>query len=120
MMAQWNSAVQAVENSQNTPTNINADSIVYISLITLLNNTDCVTGQESECGFKGYNIKSSFSQLLNDNFLKPPTGLFWEQPDAITQNVYNTDGNYDVDGNIRIIDYGPDNLDQLINNLKRT
>ena len=117
MMAEWNNAINKIENSQNTPKNINTNSIVYISLITLLNNTTCVTGQESECGFKGYNLHKP-SQLLNDNFLKPPSGLFWEQPDAITQNTYNTDGNYDQDGNIRIIDYGPDNLDQLIKKIK--
>jgi len=118
MMGEWNNAIQDVLNSKNTPTNINENSIIYVSMINLLNNTTCVTGQESACEFKGYNIKSSFSQLLNDNFLKPPTGISWEQPDAITRNVYNTDGNYDNDGNIRIIDYGPNNLDQLIKNLK--
>ena len=118
MINEWNSAVKDILNSQNTPTNINSNSLVYVSMITLLNNTTCITGQESACEFKGYNIKSSFSQLLNDNFLKQPTGISWEQPDAIGLNVYNTDGNYDTDGNIRIIDYGPNNLDQLIKNLK--
>jgi len=119
MMQQWNQAVQSVMNSQNTPTDVNASSLVYISFITLLNNTTCVTGQESSCEYSGHNLHSKFSQLLNDNFLKPPTGLFWEQPDAITRNVYNQDGNYDTDGNIRIVDYGPNNLDNLIQALKK-
>lgn len=118
MMQQWNQAVQGIMNSKNTPTNISNSSTVYISFITLLNNTTCVTGQESDCGYAGHNLNSKFSQLLNDNFLKPPTGLMWEQPDAITKNVYNSDGNYDNDGNIRIVDYGPDNLDNLIRSLK--
>jgi hypothetical protein len=117
MMQQWDQAIQSVMNSKNTPTNINTNSTVYISFINLLNNTVCVTGQESACGYSAYNLSSKFSQLLNDNFLKPPTGLLWQQPDAITQNVYNQDGNYDTDGNIRIIDYGPNNLDNLIKKL---
>ena len=119
IMEQWNSAINAIKTSQNTPTNIKASSTVYISLITLLNNTTCVTGQEDACNFKGYNVNSSFSQLINDNFLKPPSGLFWEQPNAIPQNVYNLDGNYDEEGNIRLIDYGPDNIDSLIQSIKR-
>jgi hypothetical protein len=117
MMNQWNSAINKIANSKDTPTNINDVSKVYVSLITLLNNTTCVTGQESDCEFKGYNLDSKFSQLLNENFLKPPKGIMWEQPDAIGLNTYNTDGNYDEDGHIRIVDFGPNNLDQLIKRL---
>jgi hypothetical protein len=117
MRQEWDQAIQSIMNSKNTPTNIKSSSNVYISFITLLNNTTCVTGQESACGYSGHNLNSKFSQLLNDNFLKPPTGLMWQQPDAMTQNVYNQDGNYDTDGNIRIIDYGPNNLDNLIKKL---
>jgi hypothetical protein len=112
MMDQWNKAIKDFSSSSNGST------IIYISFIGLVNNTVCVTGQESECEFKGYNLNSSFSQLLNENFLKPPRGIMWEQPDAITQNSYNIHGNYDQDGNIQIIDYGPDNLDTLIKRMK--
>jgi hypothetical protein len=63
-------------------------------------------------------MSSSFSQLLNDNFLAKPSGLDWIQPDAIIDNTYDLQGNYDTDGNIKIVDYGPSNLDQLIKNLK--
>jgi hypothetical protein len=118
MMAEWNTAVNLISNSRQPPAgSTNSKSIVYVALITLMNNTTCVTGQESDCEYSGYNLNSKFSQLLNENFLKPAKSLFWQQPDAIAQNVYNTDGNYDEDGQIRIVDYGPDNLNELVKKL---
>jgi hypothetical protein len=117
MMAEWNSAIKTIENSKDTPKNINSNSIVYIALIKLLNTTNCVTGQESECTFKGYNLNSEYSQLLNDNFLAEQKDVYWKQPDAISLNTYNTNGNYDENGNIRIVDNGPDNLDQIIRSI---
>jgi hypothetical protein len=114
IMSEWNNSVGLVLDSKKPPSSTPSTTDVYISMITLLNNTNCVTGQESECGFKGYNISSSFSQLLNDNFLKPAKGLYWEQPNAITQDTYSSSGNYDEDGHIRIVDYGPSNIEQLI------
>lgn len=120
MIDEWNGAVNDVLGSKNTPVNINSSTIIYVSLITLLNDVNCVTGQESGCTFKGYNLNNANLQLLNDNFLEPPTDLQWQQPDAITQNVYNSNGNYDQHGNIRIVDYGPNNIEELIrNNLKK-
>ena len=116
MITEWNNSINLISNSRQ-PTNTSSKSEVYIALITLMNQTTCVTGQESECEYRGYNLDSKFSQLLNENFLKPVKGLFWQQPDAITQNIYNTDGNYDEDGQIRIIDYGPDNLSELLKKL---
>jgi hypothetical protein len=118
MMYEWNKSINEVLGSKDTPIKNNARSTIYVALITLLNNTTCVTGQESDCEFKGYNLSSSFSQLINDNFLKEPSSLQWIQPDAIIENTYNNQGNYDQDGNIMIKDYGPKNLDQLIKNLK--
>lgn len=114
MMKDWNNAINLVSNSKEAPKNIKSQSNIYISLITLMNQTTCVTGQESDCEYRGYNLESKFSQLLNENFLKPAKSIFWQQPDSIPQNVYNTDGNYDEDGQIRIIDYGPGNLNELI------
>ena len=55
---------------------------------------------------------------INDNYLEDPTGISWIQPNAITKNNYTINGNYDNNGNISIVDYGPDNIDQLIKNLK--
>jgi hypothetical protein len=117
MMNEWDYSVSQIMNSKNTPETTNASSKMYISFISLMNTQDCISGQEPECGFKGHNISSSFQQLLNENFLSKPAGLNWIQPDAIIQNQYNTDGNYDENGYIRIIDYGPGNLDQLIQKL---
>jgi hypothetical protein len=117
MMNEWNYSISQIMDSQNTPAANNASSTVYVAFIGLMNNQDCVSGQEPECGFKGHNISSSFQQLLNDNFLSKPSGLDWIQPDAIIQNQYNTNGNYDENGNIRIVDNGPSNLDQLIKKL---
>ena len=117
MMDEWDTAINLVSNSKEPPKDISSKSNVYISLITLMNQTTCVTGQESDCEYKGYNLHSTFSQLLNENFLKPAKSIFWQQPDSIPQNVYNTDGNYDEDGQIKMIDYGPGNLDELIKKL---
>jgi hypothetical protein len=116
MMEEWNTAINLISNSRQ-PTNTSSKSEIYVALITLMNNTTCVTGQESECEYRGYNLDSKFSQLLNENFLKPVKGLFWQQPDSMLQNIYNTGGNYDEDGQIRIIDYGPGNLNELIKKL---
>jgi hypothetical protein len=55
--------------------------------------------------------------LLNDNFLEDPSAVSWIQPNAITKDKYTPYGNYDQNGNISIVDYGPDNIDQLILNL---
>lgn len=118
MRSTWNRNIDQVMNSQDVSRDTNANTDVYISLITLMNDTNCVLGQESECEFKAHNMSSSFSQLINENFLSKPSGLDWLQPDAIIENTYNLQGNYDTDGNIKIIDYGPSNLDQLIKNLK--
>jgi hypothetical protein len=115
IMDDWNNNINNVMNSKNTDNNkILPHSDVYVSLITVLNNATCITGQESECQLKGYNINSSFSQLLNDKFLDDPKGIQWKQPNVITQNTYTSDGTYDENGNIQITDFGPDNLDQLI------
>ena len=104
----WNNDINKILTSHNTPAPNNLTTNIYVALITLMNNV-----KDSECEFKGYNLSSQFSQLLNEK----PSDLYWKQPNVITQNVYNTDGNYDQDGNIRIVDYGPDNLEQLIKKL---
>ena len=119
MIQNWNNAINQVENSQNV-SKYNSNSFVYVSLIDLTNNTMCVMGQESDCAFKGYNLNSSFSQLLNDNFLEDPSAVNWIQPNAITRDKFTKFGNYDQDGHISIVDYGPDNIDQIKFNLNLT
>jgi hypothetical protein len=118
MMENWNKNINEVKNSKNVSKDTNGGSAIYISNLGLLNNTMCVLGQESDCQFKGYNLKGSWSQLLNDNLLATPTNLNWMQPNAITENTYSNAGNYDTDGSIKIIDYGPDNIEDLIKSLK--
>jgi hypothetical protein len=119
MMANWNKAIGEVTSSQNiTPGINNVNSLVYISYIDLLNNTSCVTGQESDCEFKGYSlVNNSFSQLLNDNLLAQPTSINWLNPNNLTNNNYTNLGNYAEDGRIQITDSGPSNFTNLIKDL---
>jgi hypothetical protein len=120
-MEQWNSEIQKVEDSKDVSKNIDTSSIMYIANIDLLNNTMCVLGQESECEFKGYNtVKSSWSQLLNDNLLAPMSTVDWVEPNSIVDNVYTNQGNYDQNGNIKIVDSGPSNIDDILKSLKFT
>jgi len=113
MINQWNNAIKQISMSKDTPKDINKVSTVYVSLITLLNKYN-----DESIEFKGYQF-SPFSQLINENFLKPVSQISWEQPNAITLDTYNTNGNYDQDGHIRIVDFGPNNIDEIIkNNLK--
>ena len=121
MMGQWNSEIQKVQDSKDVSKDITTSSIMYISNIDLLNNTMCVLGQESDCQFKGYNTeKSSWSQLLNDNLLAPTTKVDWVEPNSIIDNTYTNQGNYDSSGNIRIVDSGPSNIDDILKSLKFT
>jgi hypothetical protein len=115
MMKEWNYSVKKVLDSQDVNKNTVASSKVYISFITVLNTQKCITGQESDCEIQGHNISSSFQQI--NNFLNKPSGLDWLQPDSIIQTKYNQQGNYDENGNIRITDNGPSNLDELIRKL---
>jgi hypothetical protein len=120
MMNNWNKAVKDVVMSRDVPKNINnVNSIIYVSNINLLNDVNCVSGQEDDCTFKGYNLspQDSFSQLLNDNLLQPVVNNKWLKQPALADYTYNKSGNYDTSGNIHIIDNGPSNIDNLIKDL---
>lgn len=119
MMESWNNNIRQVQNSQDVSKDTSAKSLVYIAMIDLMNNTTCVLGQESDCEFTGYNLKSHFSQLLNDKLLAQPNPVSWLQPDSLSNNNYTVQGNYDQEGKIRIIDNGPSDIDQLIQNYQR-
>ena len=106
-------------NSKDVSKNTSGASKMYVSMIDLLNNTTCVLGQENDCEFKGYNMSSSWSQLLNDNLLASPSNINWLSPESITNNNYTSAGNYDEDGKIRIIDFGPSNIDEILNQFKK-
>jgi hypothetical protein len=118
MMNNWNSQIQKVENSQDVSmyAGKNTKSAIYVSFIDLLNNTVCVTGQESECGFKGHSFtKSMFSNLINQNQYEPVKDISWLSYPGLGDTTYNQQGNYDENGNLKISDSGPANLDSLIN-----
>jgi hypothetical protein len=120
MMPNWNKAINDVMNSRDIPKGINdVNSKVYVAKMNLLNDTMCVTGEESECVFKGHNIapENSFSQLLNDNMLQKVVDNKWIKQPALGDFTYNNDGNYDTDGNIHIVDNGPANVDKLVKDL---
>ena len=121
MMNVWNDSINTVMASKNPVfINNNANPIIYIGKLDLLNDTTCVLGQESECQYSGFNVtsgKSSFSQLLNDSLLAQPTPISWLQDPALINNTYTNQGNYDSDGQIRIKDSGPQNIDALMKRL---
>jgi len=120
MMNIWNSQINRVMNSQdvslNPPT---AQTNMYVSMIDLLNNTSCVLGQESDCEFKGQTIsnlngKPMFGNLINQSNYAPIKDLSWLNYDGLGDTTYNTQGNYDENGNIKIFDTGPSNFDNLL------
>jgi hypothetical protein len=107
MIQEWNTDLSKVANSQDIVKKTNTNSTIYISILALLNNTSCVLGQESDCEFNGYS-KNNFNNASPLDWLKPNTSI---------NNTYNTRGNYDQDGNIKIVDYGPSNINDLISKM---
>lgn len=121
MMEKWNNVISRVENSQdisltdgnNTGTNI------YVSFIDLLNNTTCVVGQESECEFKGHNLNNlnrapMSSNLINQNGFQEVKEVSWLNYPGLGDTRYNQQGDYDTNGNLNIVDKGPEGFDLLL------
>ncbi len=101
----WNAQIAKVQNSEKPDsTTANVNTVIYCSLIDLLNNTTCVTGQESECDFKGYMNRDPLEQSSNLDWLKNP---------GMNSMDIGTQGEYSVTGT-KIYDNGPSNLDELI------
>ena len=119
MMVQWDNRISQVMNSQDVSKNTDGSTKIYVSMIDLLNNTTCVLGQENDCEYKGYNMSSSWSQLLNDNLLASSSDISWLNPNSITDNTYDSRGNYDAEGKIKITDFGPDNIDEILKQFKK-
>jgi len=118
MMKNWNKAIGEVMKSEDVTKDINKpDSRVYVHTINLLNDTNCVSGQEDDCTYSGYNLDGAFSQLLNDNKLQNVVDNKWLEPPALADFTYNYNGNYDTSGNVRISDNGPNGLDKLVKEL---
>jgi hypothetical protein len=118
IMNDWNKVIGQIQNSENV-SNSNSSTLVYVSVLQLLNNKNCVLGQEDTCEYKGYNLSGSFSQILNKNLLKPVNESTWLQPNAFPNNSYTNKGYYDEAGNIVIMDNGPSNIDELIKRFKK-
>jgi len=118
MMSQWISNINQVMKSENV-SNSTSGSVVYIANINFLNNTNCVLGEESDCQMSGFNFGGKWSQLLNEKLLASPTGINWLQPNAMANNTYNSAGNYDTNGQIRIVDNGPPDINNLLNQFKK-
>ena len=118
MINEWNNAINQVENSQNLTKNKNSsNSIIYVSMIDLMNN-QCVNGDDNSCFFKGQSL-SKFTQKIDDNYNNNPKQISWLDPNSMSDDIYTQDGYYDADGNIKITDSGPSNLDQLIQNFSK-
>jgi hypothetical protein len=105
MMDEWNRGLGKVLNSQDISKQTNSNSVVYVSIMDLLNNTSC---DLPDCEFKGYS--SSEYQGYNNN-------INWLQPNTFTNNTYNSQGNYDTEGNIKIYDQGPSNINDIISKM---
>ena len=115
MMQNWNKAIKEVEMSRDVSKGINnANSNVYIYNIGMVNNTNCVTGEENECSYSGY---SFMSQKFNENNLSPVEQVKWMEPYSLGNQTYDTNGNYDESGKIRITDFGPSNIENLVKEL---
>ena len=119
MMDTWNNRITEVINSKDVNKDTSTNSVIYVSMINLLNNTTCVLGQENDCQYSGFNLGGSFSQLLNDKLLATPSNISWLQPNSLIENTFTNQGNYDIDGRIKINDTGPTDFDQLIKQFKK-
>lgn len=118
----WNKAIKEVENSKDVQGN-NSKTIMYIGDLSFVNDTTCVLGMEQSCftnnmSTTGYvlenDVAHSFEQLINKNNLNTPSDINWFKVNSLKNNTYLDNGDYDINGNIKIIDNGPKNLDNLI------
>jgi hypothetical protein len=121
MMEKWNNVISKVENSQDISLNDgrNTGTNIYIAFIDLLNNTSCVLGQESECEFKGHNLSNVnttpvFNNVINQNNFQEVKEVSWLNYPGLGDTTYNQNGDYDSNGNLRIIDKGPADFDSLL------
>lgn len=115
IMEAWNQNINKVENSKDVKQLESSQSIIYISFIDLLNNTSCVVGQESECEFKGYDLNNStFKNIINQNNFAEIKETSWLNYPSLGDTTYNQQGNYDSFGNLKIVDTGPSNFDNLL------
>ena len=104
IMDSWYTVISKIENNQNSNVNTSALTDIYISNIDLLNDTNCVIGMDSDCGFKGYSFDEQDYQQKEINWLDYPS---LENGDGYTQSD-------PMDFNSVL----PSDIDQLINKFK--
>jgi hypothetical protein len=119
IMKNWNTLIKEVENSKDVNNKLSKNLVtkLYFFKFDLLNSGGCITGNEEDCKFSAYSGKSMNPQLINKNMLTEPFDNIWLQPNSLTDNNYLDNGNYNVNGIVRIKDDGPNNLDKLIKDL---
>ena len=114
MMDSWNIQINKVINSKDVSLNPEGNSLMYVSMIDLLNNTSCVLGQDSDCEFKGHSL-TNLNNSINQNNYADIKDLSWLQYAGLGDTTYNQQGNYDEAGSLKIVDSGPENFDSLLN-----
>jgi len=114
IMDNWKQIVNDLTNSKDIDSKLasSASTVLYIGSLGFVNDTSCVLGQEDECSIPGYSLDES----RNIN-MEPIQKNKWLAYPSLNDNSYSAQGNYSDNGNIKISDSGPDNLDNLIKEL---
>jgi hypothetical protein len=116
IMDNWNKVISEIENSKDVNNKLaKVNTKIYYYNIELLNSVKCVTGLEEDCIYSPYSGNND--NLTNKNNLSAPVKNNWLQEYGLANNYYSENGDYDVSGNIKIVDNGPANLDNLIKDL---
>jgi hypothetical protein len=115
----WNTLIREVEDSKDVNKNLAKKQLtkIYFFHLDLLNGIGCVTGVEDECMYSAYSGTTKNPQLINKNMLIKPFDNIWLQQNSLADSTYLDNGDYNVDGIVKITDSGPDNLDNLIKEL---
>jgi len=112
----WNTVINEAMNSKDISidtTHLTSD--MYIYNLSLLNDIDCVLGVESDCEIKPYSILNNTD--LKEYMHPSASSLFQENSYGLSNTTYDNYGNYSTGGELKIVDNGPDNLNNLIKEL---
>ena len=90
---------------------------VYIVEFDFVNSLSCVTGQETKCEVKPYNLANDKSINLNSSDEPNPVGVDWLSVNSLTYNTYDKGGNYSESGSVKFVDQGPENIDNIIKDM---
>jgi len=119
IMKNWNTLIKEVEDSKDVDNKLAKQQLtkIYFFQLDLLNGSGCVTGIEDECTYSAYSGSNNNPQSINKDKLIKPFDNIWLQQNSLADNAYLDNGDYNVDGIVKITDSGPDNLDNLIKEL---